>query len=61
MAPSEAYLKTVAAGLKEISGLSVEEIIDYLIGKPGIEGNLGRAEIGQMLAGIPGEPYRDTP
>jgi hypothetical protein len=62
MAPSETYLKTMAAGLKEISGLSDDEIIDYLMGKPGIEGSLGRAEIEQMLAGIPGEPYRgDTP
>jgi len=37
VAPSAAYLRTIAVGLRETAGLSDEEIADYFRHKPGIK------------------------
>ncbi len=36
-APAAAYLRVMAAGLREAHGLTAEEVVDYLLGCPGIE------------------------
>lgn len=37
--PSDAYIKTIALGLKDTSNFNDEEIVDYLIEKKGISGS----------------------
>jgi hypothetical protein len=49
--PSEAYLKTIALGLKETCAWKNEEIANYLVGKKGIKGTLSRHKILQILIG----------
>jgi ElaB/YqjD/DUF883 family membrane-anchored ribosome-binding protein len=45
MKPDKTYLKTIINGLQEIYALPIEEAIDYLISKPGIQGNFTRDEL----------------
>ena len=50
LSPSEAYLKTIAAGLLETGGLDSEAVADYLIDRPGVRGGLERDHILRILA-----------
>jgi len=50
--PSEAYLKTIALGLRETYKLDNEEIADYLIEKKGIKANLTKDEILRILTSL---------
>ena len=50
VAPSAAYLRTIAVGLRETAGLSDEEIADYLHDKAGIKGRIPKTEMGRLLA-----------
>lgn len=43
--PSDAYLKTIALGLKETCNLTTEEITEYLITKEGVKGKLTKDEL----------------
>jgi len=43
--PSEAYLKTIATGLKETYNMSNENIVEYLITKVGIKENFTREDL----------------
>ncbi len=48
--PSDNYIRTIAAGLKETYSFAVEEIVNYLIVKEGIRDNLQKDEIIKMLS-----------
>lgn len=50
--PSEAYLKTIALGLKETYKFSNEEVANYLIEKIGIKEKLTKDEILGFLASL---------
>jgi hypothetical protein len=50
--PSEAYLKTIALGLKETYKFDNEEVANYLIEKIGIKGKLAKNEILGFLASL---------
>jgi hypothetical protein len=50
--PSEAYLKTIALGLRETCKRDNEAIADYLAGKKGIKGLLSKDEILRVLAAL---------
>jgi len=50
ISPSEAYVKTIALGLRETCGCCDEQIFDYLIKVPGIQFQLQAFK--QMLASI---------
>jgi hypothetical protein len=52
VAPSPAYLRTIATGLRETAGLSTEEIAIYLLDKAGIEGKMRKHKIAGMLADL---------
>ena len=43
--PVPAYLATIARGLRQAHGLSDRAIADYLLGCPGVRGNLSPAEV----------------
>jgi hypothetical protein len=43
--PSAGYLMTMVSGIREIHTLPDEGIVQYLIGKPGVEGNYDKAEL----------------
>ncbi|MEO9309601.1 MAG: hypothetical protein ABI337_04835 [Nitrososphaera sp.] len=47
--PSNCYVKTIVAGLKETYQMSDKEILKYLIEKPGISGNYDEQEIISIL------------
>ncbi len=44
-APAPAYLATIARGLRQAHGLTDEEVVDYLLGCPGITGALSREAV----------------
>lgn len=50
--PSEAYIKTIAIGLKETYNFNNEKISNYLIEKDGIKGCLKKDEILKMIASL---------
>jgi len=52
VAPSRAYLKTIAVGLRETAGLSSKKIAEYLLDKVGIKGRIPRSEIEEILADL---------
>jgi hypothetical protein len=47
--PGPGYLKTIATGLRKTCGLSHDEMVSYLMDKPGIQGNLTRSELEAWL------------
>jgi hypothetical protein len=49
--PSPAYLRHIAQGLRESHNMSDTQIVDYLLGKRGIEGLLEEAEITDAVRG----------
>lgn len=49
MAPSEDYLKVIARGLRDTHNLTLQEIVNYLIDKPGISGNYNKQELIDIL------------
>jgi hypothetical protein len=50
--PSEAYLKTIALGLRETWNFDNKEIVNYLIEIKGIKDNLRKDEIFQILSSL---------
>lgn len=50
--PSEAYLRTIALGLNETLGLSVDDVVEYLWGKEGIKGNYTRDGLKDILDSV---------
>jgi hypothetical protein len=50
--PSHAYLRTIAAGLRETAGLSADQTVDYFMDKPGIKGKMTRYEIMRILGDL---------
>jgi hypothetical protein len=38
--PSDTYIKTIAFGFRETYRFTVEQIVDYLLGKPGVQGRI---------------------
>lgn len=50
--PSDAYIKTIALGLRETYGFTDKAIVDYLLGKTGIEGILKEDEVLNMLTSL---------
>ena len=50
--PSDAYIKTIALGLKESYGLSDQDITDYLIKKKGIRDSLQAHAILKIIASL---------
>jgi hypothetical protein len=52
LAPSIAYLKTMALGLKETAGLGDDEIAAYFLDKTGIAGRMRKDEILAILADL---------
>lgn len=51
-APSREYLETMISGLKQIYNLSNKQIIEYLLGKPGVKGNLKNEELESLVMAI---------
>jgi hypothetical protein len=49
-APAPAYLARLAGGLHEAQGWDADRIIDYLTGRPGIDGRLSRAAVAEVVA-----------
>jgi hypothetical protein len=47
--PSNEYLSMIVEGLKQYVVLSNEEIIDYLLLKPGVDGNYSKEEIEKLI------------
>jgi hypothetical protein len=47
--PSDEYLKMIIEGLKKSVQLNNTEILDYLLTKPGIDGNYSRDEIEMLI------------
>ena len=52
LCPSDAYIKTIALGLKQTCGLTKEEIVDYLLDKPGINGSMGREMVAKIVMSL---------
>jgi hypothetical protein len=50
--PSDAYLKTIALGLKETYNFSEEEIADYLIAKEGIKDSLKKDNLIKIIGSL---------
>jgi hypothetical protein len=50
--PSDAYIKTIALGLKETYHFNDEEIVDYLIEKKGIRGSLQKDVMFKIMASL---------
>jgi hypothetical protein len=50
--PSDAYIKTIALGLKETYNFNDEEIVDYLIEKKGIRGSLQKEVMRKIMASL---------
>jgi hypothetical protein len=50
--PSDAYIKTIALGLKETYNFNYEEIVDYLIEKKGIRGSLQKEVMLKIMASL---------
>lgn len=49
LCPSDAYIKTIALGLRQTCGLTLEEIADYLLDKPGIRESIEREALTKTL------------
>jgi hypothetical protein len=49
--PPESYLTTIAKGLLQV-GLKKEEAVEYFIGTPGIEGNMGEEQVRGIIERI---------
>ncbi|MGZ8588911.1 MAG: histone deacetylase [Actinomycetota bacterium] len=49
-APAPAYVATIARGLRQAHGLADDEIADYLLGCPGVDGALSRSELVAVLS-----------
>lgn len=47
--PSDAYLKTIALGLWETYGFTEDKIVEYLIGKEGIQGKIEKHELIKLI------------
>jgi hypothetical protein len=43
--PSPGYLRHIAQGLREAHNMSGTQVIDYLLGRPGIEGLMNEEEV----------------
>lgn len=49
-APAPAYVATIARGLRQAHGLAEEQILDYLLGCPGVTGALSRSDLAAALS-----------
>lgn len=59
-APAAAYVQTMARGLLEVHGLSAEQVVDYLAGRPGI-GSWTASGLGVLVAGVRSRASRSAP
>lgn len=50
--PSDAYIKTIALGLRETYGFRVEETVDYLLDKTGIQGRIGKDALTNIVISL---------
>jgi hypothetical protein len=50
-APQPAYVSTMARGLVDAHGLSVDEAVDYLLARPGSQPSWTRADLQEVVAG----------
>lgn len=50
--PSQAYLKTIIEGLKDLYNLSNDEIVSYFLEKPGISTSYQRLELEQLVKSL---------
>ncbi|MGH3362224.1 MAG: hypothetical protein ACRDOM_07170 [Nocardioides sp.] len=50
-APTAPYLLTIANGLRQAHDLADEDIVDYLLGCPGVDLGWARATLGELLGG----------
>jgi hypothetical protein len=48
-APSAQYLRVIGSGLKECHGLSTDEVVEYLRGRPGVRGKWTAGELEEIL------------
>jgi hypothetical protein len=53
--PEPTYLRTIAAGLKDFHGLDDQEVIEYLIVKPGVQENYSSDELSELLVRMPSQ------
>jgi hypothetical protein len=51
-APSAAYLRTMAQGLVESQGWDAEQVVDYLLARPGIGGDWDRDRLTSLAASL---------
>lgn len=51
-APSEAYIKMIASGIKENYDIQLEELIDYFLRKPGVGMSYDKARMRAVLEGL---------
>ena len=49
VAPSPEYLKTVISGLKEVYPVTLDDIVKYLLSKPGIKNSYTREDLANLL------------
>jgi len=49
VAPSAKYLQYIISGLKEVYPLTHEDIVEYLLSKPGIKDSYTREELAVIL------------
>jgi hypothetical protein len=53
--PSAAYLQMIGSGLRECHGLTTEQAVTYLIGRPGVRGMWTRPDLSDLLTVRGGE------
>lgn len=51
-APSAAYLRMIAAGLRQSHGLDTTRVLDYLMPLPGVAGHWDASRLGAVVDGI---------
>jgi len=50
ISPSDTYIKTIASGLRETYGFTVEHIIDYLLDKEGIQNRIEKDRLTKIVS-----------